>query len=175
MPNWCANTVTLEHDDPAMIKRAEDAFAAGRFLQEFVPCSKEEYDYQFCVTEWGTKWDVGNSDGINDVQENSIVLYFDSAWAPPTAAYAKMLTMGFRIYADYHEPGMAFAGVWDNGSDDYYEYGDMTSEEIIETLPSDLDYTYGISDSAILYEEENEEEIEEDSINLDVNNTGNKW
>jgi len=158
-----------------MIKRAEAAFADNRFLAEFVPLPTGEWDYDWCINEWGTKWDVGNGDGINDMQENSIVLYFDSAWAPPTAAYAKMLAMGFRIYADYYEPGMAFAGVWDNGSDDYYEYGDMTSEEIIETLPSDLDYTYGISDQVAEWEAEQEEDPEEDDTNLDVNNTGNKW
>ncbi len=37
MPNWCANTVTLEHKDPAMIARAKEAFDKGAFLQEFIP------------------------------------------------------------------------------------------------------------------------------------------
>ena len=35
MPNWCGNTLTLEHEDPEMIKRAETAFADGKFLNEF--------------------------------------------------------------------------------------------------------------------------------------------
>ena len=37
MPNWCNNTLVLRHADPAMITRAKDAFAAGKFLNEFVP------------------------------------------------------------------------------------------------------------------------------------------
>jgi len=41
MPNWCNNNVTLEHDDPAMIKRAYDALERGEFLQEFIPVPKE--------------------------------------------------------------------------------------------------------------------------------------
>jgi len=41
MPNWCNNTLTLEHDDPAMIKRAYDALERGEFLQEFVPVPKD--------------------------------------------------------------------------------------------------------------------------------------
>jgi len=37
MPNWCANTIELRHEDPAMIARAVEAFKRGEFLQEFVP------------------------------------------------------------------------------------------------------------------------------------------
>ena len=73
MPNWCGNTLTLEHDDPEMIKRAETAFAEGKFLKELVPPPQEEWDYNWCVENWGTKWDVGSSDGINVVEENTIV------------------------------------------------------------------------------------------------------
>ena len=177
MPNWCENTVTLEHDDPAMIRRAETAFADRRFLAEFVPLPTGEWDYDWCVNEWGTKWDVGSGDGINDVQENSIVLYFDSAWAPPTQAYTKLVEQGFRVYATYYEPGMCFAGIWDNGSDDYYEYGDMSAEEIAETLPEELEDTYGISEQVAEWEaeQEDEEDLDTDDTNLDVNGTGNKW
>jgi len=177
MPNWCENTVTLEHDDPAMIKRAEAAFADHRFLEEFIPFPNGEWDYDWCVNTWGTKWDVGGADGINDVQGNSIVLYFDSAWAPPTRAYEQLVEQGFRIHATYYEPGMCFAGIWDNGSDDYYEYGDMSAEEIAETLPEELEDTYGISEQVAEWEAEQEyEELPDtDDTNLDVNNTGNKW
>jgi len=175
MPNWCENTVTLEHDDPAMIKRAEAAFADHRFLEEFIPFPDGEWDYDWCVNAWGTKWDVGGADGINDVQGNSIVLYFDSAWAPPTRAYDQLVEQGFRIHATYYEPGMCFAGIWDNGSDDYYEYGDMSAEEIAETLPEELEDTYGISEQVAEWEAEQEEDSEEDDTNLDVNGTGNKW
>ena len=38
MPNWCNNTLTLTHDDPAMIDRAIKAFEEGKMLQEFIPC-----------------------------------------------------------------------------------------------------------------------------------------
>ena len=149
MPNWCSNTLTLTHDNPAMIKRAVDAFTNGRFLNEFVPVptaltetiagsygnndkqtaleqqeenNRKEYGYKnwyyFCVNEWGTKWDVGDSNGINQVSENKLIVYFESAWAPPTTAYEKMLDLGFLIEATYYEPGMGFVGRWDNGDDD---------------------------------------------------------
>jgi hypothetical protein len=188
MPNWCNNTVTLEHEDPAMIERAKVAFAEGKFLHEFVPVplcltetvagclgdpekqaelEKSEQDnlnaynyknwYDFCVAEWGTKWDVGGDDGyVNDI-EGGVILSFDSAWAPPVNAYARLIEQGFKVHAMYYEPGMCFAGVWDNGEDDYYEYGDMNSDEAAETLPPELDEAFGISESMAEYEAENQE------------------
>jgi len=191
MPNWCNNTVTLEHDDPAMIARAKASFADGRFLAEFIPVpenlqivagsvgdpveqKKLEEDtarnievhgygnwYDYCVNEWGTKWDVGGGDGsINDF-EGGIIISFESAWSPPIGAYEKLLDMGFRVLAMYYEPGMAFAGVWEDGVDDYYEYGGMDSKQIAEELPSALDEAFGISESVAEWEAENAEEEEE--------------
>ena len=198
MPNWCNNTVTLEHEDPAMITRAREAFARGEFLHEFIPvplCLTEtvagshsdpvlqaalkqsEQDnlnaynyknwYDFCVAEWGTKWDVGGGDGyINDI-EGGLILTFDSAWSPPLNAYERLLEQGFTIRAMYYEPGMAFAGVWEDGIDDYYEYGDMKSDEVAETLPPELDEAFGISESMAEWEAENAEDDENIDIDLD--------
>ena len=41
MPNWCDNNLFLTHDDPEIIKRAEDAFNRGELMTEFHPCPKE--------------------------------------------------------------------------------------------------------------------------------------
>jgi hypothetical protein len=60
----------------------------------------------------------------------------------------------------YYEPGMAFAGVYEDGHDDYYEYGGMTSEAIAEELPPELDEAFGISEQVFYWEEENKEEEE---------------
>ena len=191
MPNWCNNSVVLKHEDPAMIERARKAFNGEGLLQEFIPVPKEltetvsgfvgedkqaEHEaqqaanikkygyanwYDFCVNEWGTKWEIG-ADG-NPAQDipGGLMLGFESAWSPPIAAYEKLLEMGFEIEAMYYEPGMAFAGVWDNGHDDYYEYGGMDSEQIAKELPAELDEAFGISESVAEWEEENKEEEEE--------------
>jgi hypothetical protein len=58
----------------------------------------------------------------------------------------------------YYEPGMCFAGIWDNGNDDYYEYANMTSDEVAETLPVELDEAYCISESMAEWEAENQDE-----------------
>jgi hypothetical protein len=125
--------------------------------------NREKYGYatwyDFCVTEWGTKWDVGGDD-CNECQDipNGLIMCFDSAWAPPVNAYEKMLDLGFSIRASYYEPGMAFCGIWEDGSDDYYEIGGMTSDQVRDELPEHLDEAYGISECMAEYEAENAEE-----------------
>jgi hypothetical protein len=197
MPNWCNNTLTLEHENPAMVARAKAAFLNGRLLDEFIPvptdlkivagCVGDPVEqaklveqtelnrvthgygnwYDYCVNEWGTKWDVGGDDGVLNDIEGGIIVSFDSAWAPPTNAYEKLLEQGFKILAMYYEPGMAFAGVWEDGIDDYYEYGGLDSAGIAETLPSALDEAFGISESVAEWEAENAEDDENIDIDLD--------
>jgi len=113
--------------------------------------------YDWCVNEWGTKWDIG-ADG-NPAQDipGGLMLGFESAWAPPVGAYEKLTEQGFRIRAMYVECGMAFAGVWEDGQDDFYEYGGLNSEQIAETLPVELDEAFGISESVAEWEAENQE------------------
>jgi hypothetical protein len=190
MPNWCNNTVEIYHNDPAMIERARKAFNEGKFLSEFIPVPedlqiaagflgngdeqtalelKEQANikkhgyknwYDFCVNEWGTKWDVGADGYPAEDIPGGLMLTFDSAWAPPTNAYEKLVDQGFRVRAMYYEGGMAFAGIWDNGDDDYYEYGGMNSEQIADALPPELDEAFCISESVAEWEAENETEEE---------------
>ena len=197
MPNWCNNSVEIYHDDPKMIERVRTAFNDGRLLAEFIPIpqslkivagcvgdpdeqKKLEEDtarnkevhgygnwYDYCVNEWGTKWDVG-ADG-NPAQDipGGLMLGFESAWAPPCAAYEKLTEQGFRIRAMYFEPGMAFAGIWEDGIDDFYEYGGLDSAGIAEELPVELDEAFGISESVAEWEAENAEDEENIDIDLD--------
>ena len=202
MPNWCNNSVEIYHTDPAMIERVRKGFNDGGLFSELIPCPQELTDtvsgsmgedkraeheaqqaanvekygyanwYDFCVNEWGTKWDVG-ADG-NPAQDipGGLMLGFDSAWSPPIGAYEKLCAMGFTIRAMYYEPGMAFAGVWegneDDANDDYYDYSGLDSAGIAEALPVELDEAFCISESAAEWEQENLEiELNDgiDSIN----------
>jgi hypothetical protein len=192
MPNWCNNSVEIYHEDSAMLERVRKAFDEGALLNEFIPvpaslhivagsvgdpdeqkklieATEKNIEvhgygnwYDFCVNEWGTKWDIA-ADG-NPAQDipGGLMLGFESAWSPPIAAYEKLTEQGFRIRAMYYEPGMAFAGVWEDGSDDYYDYGGLDSAGIAEELPEELDEAFGISESAAEWEAENEENIDID-------------
>jgi hypothetical protein len=179
MPNWCQNTLVLRHEDAATIKRVEDAFARGEFCQEFCPIPADLRDttsparddtqadamlekygyadwYSFCINEWGTKWDFGDAAGINDVKENEIVLYFDSAWSPPIAMMEKLEDMGFEVDLMYNEPGMAYCGRYTDGCDDYYEYSGMNAAEVAIEIPGELDEAFCISENMQMYEDEEE-------------------
>ena len=154
MPNWCNNTMTISHPDPAMVQKAADAWNSGKFLQTLVPCpselmetvkgwtndeeeqkandakiaaNMEKYGYatwwDYCVAEWGTKWDVGCHPSYGEdaiVSGNSFSVNFDSAWSPPTGGYAKLKAMGYEICAYYYEMGCDFCGRWIDGQDDCY-------------------------------------------------------
>ena len=187
MPNWCNNTLTLEHDDPAMITRAKEALDRGEFLNEFIPVPEDlkitagylgDADeqkkleeatarnvaelgygnwYDYCVGEWGTKWDVGG-DGQTDIHPDGKMLHtsFDSAWSPPVNAYEKLEQLGFRVNAMFYESGMAFAGSYADGNCEDFSLEDMSADDIEQNYP-DLDECFGISESIREYEAENEE------------------
>ena len=186
MPNWCNNGITLRHADPAMIQRAAKALQEGNFLQEFIPCPQELLDavanfttnedlvaqhgysswYDFNIAKWGTKWDV-NSDNVEIEDANTLTAAFDSAWAPPTTAMERLTEMGFTVKLYYYEPGMAFAGIWEDGIDSYYEYSDMSAAEVAECFPKELDEMFCISESMAEWEAENAEDEENIDIDLD--------
>jgi hypothetical protein len=162
-----------------MIERAAKAFQEGTFLQEFIPCPTELTEavanfttnedlvakygysswYDFNIANWGTKWDV-NSDNVEIPDANTVTAGFDSAWAPPTRAYEQLTEQGFEVVAFYYEPGMQFVGKWEDGFDDYYEYGGATSDTVRDMIGEELDDYFGISESMADWEAENAEEEE---------------
>jgi hypothetical protein len=74
----------------------------------------------------------------------------------------KLVDLGFSVRLYYYEPGMAFAGIYEDGSDDYYDYGGMNSDQVAEELPTALDEMFGISESIAEYEQEENQEIDLD-------------
>lgn len=153
MPNWCSNTLRLEHEDPAEIARAVDAFKRGEFFQTMVPNPTGEWDYDWSVENWGTKWDVNGDNDPMIESDTAAAFYFDSAWAPPCRAYDSMMEQGFRVYGMYYESGMCFAGIYDNGDDDYYEFSGQSSSAVADMLPTELDAEFGISEMMFEYED----------------------
>jgi hypothetical protein len=186
MPNWCSNGLTLTHEDPAMIDRVIKG--KGGILQEFVPCPQDLIDtvagsfgdndqqkalveqqarnvekygyatwYDHNIAEWGTKWDV-SADSIERMDPNTVSLSFESAWSPPTGAYEKLFELGFGVKAYYYEPGMCFVGKWEDGCDDYYEYGSETSATVRDAIGDELDDYFAISEQMAEWEEEENQE-----------------
>lgn len=166
-----------------MIERASKALAEGRLFDEFVPVPaqlkeattsfgdeyKEQNDkniaetgyaswYDFCVSEWGSKWDC--EPYANEITEDGLVLEcsFDTAWSPPIAFYEKMQELGFEIQAYYYEPGMGFVGKWEDGFDESYDYSSEDSNTVRDLIGDELDDMFNISEDMRNWEEENAEE-----------------
>jgi hypothetical protein len=185
MPNWCNNGITIRHADPAMIDRVIKG--KDGLLMEFLPTPQALLDttagsfgdnekqreleqlqednlrkygfkdwYDWNCNNWGTKWDFA-LESIERTDANTVVASFDSAWAPPTGAYEKLMALGFEITAYYYEPGMCFVGKWEDGIDEYYEYGGETSATVRESIGAELDDYFCISESMAEWEEENQE------------------
>jgi hypothetical protein len=118
--------------------------------------------YDYCVNEWGTKWDVGgDGDQATVHSPNSISMNFDSAWAPPIAAMEKFQDLGFRVKLVYWESGMCFCGVYDENGDDYLDYSDMSADEVEANINSEVDECMCIVENLREWEEMNKEEGEE--------------
>ncbi len=191
MPNWCNNTLELAHKDPAMLIRARDAFNRQELLSEFIPVpeslhivagcvgdpdeqAKLEADtarnlevhgygnwYDYQVNEWGTKWDVGAEGYEVEIENGGLTMSFDSAWSPPLEAYAKLEALGFEVRAYYYESGMCFAGMWEDGCDDFYDISQCRNgDEVEDLLPTVLDEMFCISEGIREFQEENEEDEE---------------
>lgn len=190
MPNWCSNSIYVTGNKAEIEALAEAARAGGfcahikpcpaaltetvsgflgdgeeqARLEEQQARNIEVYGYKtwydFCVAEWGTKWDVGGDDAYVEVGEDQsgkwvLNFSFDSAWSPPTAIYQALLERGFEVDAFYYEPGMNFCGRFNRDADEYYEITG-NSDWVSENIPEDIDVAMGITEQMASWEEEPE-------------------
>ena len=114
--------------------------------------------YDWRIANWGVKWDVGREGEYNEavVLDNEVEICFETAWCPPIQAYEKLRKMGYKIEASYYEPGMEFCGTWDDGEDNYIEYGHLEPSKIRACVGATLDDMYNISETAELFAETEE-------------------
>jgi len=144
MPNWCDNSVTIYHKDKSKIDAIEAGLASPDEQQLFntiLPNPSGEWDYEWSVNNWGSKWDASIIDWERQ-DDNTIWVSFESAWSPPSTLYGFMHDeAGYDVRAFYYEPGMGFCGMFLDGYDDYYEY-DISDRTSLENLPDEiLDFT----------------------------------
>ena len=185
MPNWCNNSIKIVGDYDTLVQLKPVVEAGEGLLQAIKPMPKElaetvkgsgdeaqtvEYDghtnwYDWCVANWGTKWDpevhlefTDNKDGTAEITG-----WFDSAWGPPLEAFQSLADDWDSCYIElmYEESGMCFVGCFDSeGGDDYYEYGDATSKTIKDIVPAYLVEQFDLENQLAMWEEDEEEEEE---------------
>jgi hypothetical protein len=118
--------------------------------------------YDYCVNEWGTKWDVGgDGDQASQDSPTDLRMNFDSAWAPPIHAMEKFQDLGFKVKLVYWESGMCYCGLFDENGDDYMDYTDMSADEVDKAINPEVDECMCIVENLREWEEDNAEEEEE--------------
>ena len=129
--------------------------------------------YDWCVDNWGTKWNAGGEDN-GDMQvdfdadgDDSIALFqFDTAWAPPLGVMQKLRDdhPELSIECRYSEPGCGFLGVWTDGSDRCYDQEHFEgAQDPFWTQHEDgrlLDEHFGLVESLQAFADDEEEETE---------------
>ena len=183
MPNWCDNTISIsgpaEKLSPIFTKLKEDdssglcsilhpmpknTFTGNLGEKEREACAKDGVPnwYDWCVSNWGTKWDTCDGDwNYEDAGDGQAILSgnFQTAWGPPVGVYTHCQEAhpDLHIEAMYYEGGCAFAGMWNtiDGEDHYSLEG--TKKEIEDQLPEELNECFGITECM----EDEEEELTE--------------
>ena len=154
MPNWCNNTAVINGPKP-VIDEIKAVLANDKvgLLNWMRPLPEDQQDnwYDWCVNNWGTKWDVNGAFVADDTEEDSITFSFDTAWAPPVDAFRSWAERDGRVTyrLTYMEPGMGFVG-WDSYDGEYFD------EDYVEQ-GDDADRYWEMAAEEFGYEREEEE------------------
>jgi hypothetical protein len=125
-----------------------------KLLEFLCPFTKEtdyKYDYDWCVENWGTKWDIFDVDIISLV-DDELELCFSTAWSPPVEAIRHGSDRyGFDFELTYKEEGMMFIGIALPLMATHYSYTfdkppheEGIPDHLIDEWGIDVDYDYYI-------------------------------
>lgn len=166
MPNYCDNVVVIKHKDEQLLESLLQASVENKFCEKVIPLPQELKEtkspnrdseerkaelhlkygadnwYDFCINNWGTKWDI--FDVSSYIEDDELTIQFTTAWSPPLGVYKKLMEDGFEIEAKYYESGLGFAGVMTNDHNEHYDD--------LQFIPEDIRQEFGI------FEEEEDEE-----------------
>ena len=182
MPNWCNNSITIRGPRnkiadiwtqanikdgllAALVPQPEDMFHGNLGETERAECAEKGIPnwYDWNVSNWGTKWDVG-LEGLEFTEladgEAEISGWFDSAWSPPIDAFStfSLANEDCSVENFYHESGMCFVGCWDSdGGDDHYEYDNCSSDDVRTFIPDYLVDHWDLENLLAEYEEDEDE------------------
>ena len=172
MPNWCSTDIEIIGPTDEMKKLAaiinEDKEPG--FLETICPSPNGEWSYAWSVSNWGTKWDIveGHAEieelaTAHPVMQTRLTIATQTAWAPPLEAldYYWQKNPEYFIKCWYYEPGMDFAGIWEDGGDDCLQ--DLHDENIDWNEPGslarELDEMYGICEEHAQYDDDDMNEV----------------
>ena len=141
MPNWCENVVTvsgekkeldsfkrfvkgtctIDSEYKATTKNDEKTWEKVEYstpktvkipfsFRSILPYA-DKWDYNWCVDNWGVKWDLDNETRV-DEDDGYVEYSFDTAWGPPYGIHQILVTLYPKLHITwfYHEPMMEVAG-----------------------------------------------------------------
>ena len=172
MPNWCSTDIEIIGPTAEMKKLAAIVNSNDEpgFLQTICP-GPEDWDYNWSVENWGTKWDMETENFKLSEDGTKITGWSDSAWAPPLEAFQTYITKNHdvSIRCSYFEGGCDFAGIWHDGVDECILPSDYKSGDFLDadrdTLLGQLDEDFGVGESLAWYEEDEAEQNRRDEKN----------
>jgi hypothetical protein len=190
MPNWCDNSISISHEDSAMMERLDKAFKDGKFLNEFVPCpsellveisigdgfnSRREAQetaniekfghaswYSWRIENWGTKWEVADGELNYDPETKSATGWFQTAWSPPVTAMEALTELGFIVELQYREEGLSFVGEYTSEDGDNCYNVDFEDDDWRDDIPDHLIEQFNLEDDYEMHIEAYQEEKEDD-------------
>jgi len=163
MPNWCENNLSVIGDENEIRRFCETGLITvveknGDIKQEwslepYYPYPDGNWDHDWCVKHWGTKWDANYT--FHECDKNSFFVRFLSAYNPPVDWLHKVQqdypTLKFKLtYIEVFESfcGIAFTEIKDENKSTFIgDYRDDCREFVNE------------DDEPITYDEEREEWI----------------
>lgn len=144
MPNYCANSLKMTAKSPEALQLLTDIMERIEgedfaLFDTIVPCPQELKDtnagfpkdpkeisnlekygyahwYDFNIAKWGTKWDAIELHILENYAD-TLIVNFDTAWAPPFGIYQALESKGFEVEATYCEAGCDFIGYWKDGTE----------------------------------------------------------
>jgi hypothetical protein len=138
------------------------------FLEKLVPFTGDigyEWDYDWCVRNWGTKWDIYDVNHAS-LDGDTLELSFMSAWSPPIEALVTgMLNHGYTFDLYYEEGGCCFIGHTKGDGESHFDqcWETYTDAAPSTYIPDDvLDAFPWVESDWLDWQREREEE-------------GNKW
>jgi len=125
MPNWCQNEIRVCGDTEKVeefidfVKSDEQDFD----FEKIVPLPNGEWDYDWCIRNWDTKWNACRVEkDFNPKYGDEVEYTFDTAWSPPENIF-RVLKEKFKLNDKdselhiswfYREDGMEFSGYLQN-------------------------------------------------------------
>ena len=125
MANWCTNYLEIT-GEPSELKQLievckgkEAGLPTNMSFSAIVPSDKP-YTGDWCIDNWGTKWESDVDRIFDEEIENGILSYqFETAWGVSLLVSDKLATLfpELKFKHTYYEMNMDYSGVveWENG------------------------------------------------------------